>query len=915
MTKVNKSKFKIIIVIAVIVLFALYTYMSYRASYLQTLEIGQQYLKVLEENLKYKIELFVFNFIIIFTSIYIVNKLIKKGLKVFFDDEKKQMPKLPNKSIAFTIAIIASMIISDTLLEKLILFLNTIWFGNSDPIFNMDIGFYFFQKPFILLVMKYIIGLLVMLTLYMAAYYIIVFNQLLTGIDKELLKKSSFIKQIKINTILISIGIASVILLNTYDIVFSEFLTLKNLLNTKIIGAGLSDVTIRLWGYRILAVVIVISVILIIKNIDKTSWKRILKYIAIVPTYLVILFVVMVLFNAIFVNSNKLDKEKIYIGYNIENTKKAYGINIEEVTLDNAEAISENELKENTELIENIPVINDDVTLKTLNSLQTNSGYYTYRNTSIQKYTIDLKETLVYVSPREISSSDVSTYNNKTYEYTHGYGSIISSANQTTEGGNISYIQKGFTQLDEKIGIEEPRIYYGLETNSTIITNTENKKEFDYPITSTQNADYIYNGNGGIKISLLDRLILSIMNKDIDIAFATDVNENSKVLINRNIINRAKMVMPYLIYDEEPYLVITDSGEQIWVLDAYTISDQYPYSQKSIIEVQNGYKKEINYMRNSVKVLVNAYDGTMEFYITDRTDAIVMAYDKAYNGIFKDSADIPEDISKHFVYPKYLYNVQADILKLYHNVTEDILYRGDDAWGKAAYSTIAASTTTTKIEPYYIMVQNENKKEVGLMLPYTMHNKQNLTAYLIATANSDGSGSLKLYNYAQGSNIIGPLQLDKEIEQDETISKEIQSISVTGTKITKNVIIVPINNTILYVEPIYQQELNEKNAIPILKKIIVASGNKVAIGNNLQEALDNLVSQYAVNIKVENTDTIEDLINTIIEANNNLSDSTKSGNLEMIGKDITKLQDLINQLEEMKKKEDEDIKPLENEES
>ena len=196
------------------------------------------------------------------------------------------------------------------------------------------------------------------------------------------------------------------------------------------------------------------------------------------------------------------------------------------------------------------------------------------------------------------------------------------------------------------------------------------------------------------------------------------------------------------------------------------------------------------------------------------------------------------------------------------------------------------------------MVKENNENKVGLILPYTVQGKQNITSYLIGTINHDGSMKLKLYKFVSGSNVLGPRQLDKEIEQNEIISKEIESINVTGTKITKNIIIVPINNSLLYVEPIYQMQLNEKNAIPLLKKVVVAFGNKVAIGNDIQGALENLVSQSAVNITVESPDTLEDLINSIIEANQNLKDSTSIQNFEMIGKDITKLQELIDKLQE-----------------
>lgn len=906
------KKIKIISVIVFIILFAICSYVAYRANYLQILEVGEEYLSVFEQKSEYKLKLFVFNFVFIFLLIYINNILIKKGLKVFFDDEKKQIPKLPNKSIAFMLSAIISLVATSIMLEKVILYANSAWFGINDPIFGLDIGFYFFQKPFILLMLYYIVAILIILTIYTVAYYIIVFNVYLDGIDKELLVKSKFIKRLKINALLIVIGIAGIVFVNTYDIVFNEFITLKDSLSTKIIGAGLSDITIKLWGYRLLAVVIIVSAILILKYAGKGKLKRLLTSICIVPVYLVTMFIVLVVFNLLFVNNNKLDREKEYIGYNIDYTKQAYNLNIEETEYTNSDSITKEDLEENSDIINNIRLVDDTTTLKALNSLQTNSGYYSYRTTKLQKYSIDRQDALVYVSPREINTTDTSTYNNKTYEYTHGFGSIVTFANKVDETGNIEYVQKKFNLNDSKINIEEPRIYFGMQTNSTIITNSNNKSEFDYPINSTTSAEYQYKGKAGIKVGFLDRLILSVMNKDINITFSK-VNKDSKIIMNRNIIERAKTIIPDLLYDEEPYLIISDEGKQIWVLDAYTVSNEYPYSQRTIIKTGD-YKKEINYIRNSIKVLVDAYDGTVDFYIMDKTDPIAVAYQNTYSEVFQDGDTIPESITSHFVYPEYLYNVQSEILKMYHNVTEDVLYRGDDIWDYASFSSNSKTSANTEIEPYYTMVKDNNENKVGLVVPYTVDGKQNITSYLIGTTDVNGKLNLKLYKYSSGSNVLGPQQLDKEIEQDETISAEIQSINVTGTKITKSIIIVPINNSLLYVEPIYQQQLNEKNAIPLLKKVVVASGNKVAIGNNIEEALENLVSQSAVNIKVENTDTLEDLINTIIEANNNLKDSTKSQNFEMIGKDITKLQELIDQLEEQQEnnKQDEETKNNDN---
>ena len=899
MDKLKKLKIiKIISVIAFIILFALYSYISYRAEYLQILEIGEQYLSVFNTNNEYKIKMFLGSFVVLFLIISITNSSIRKGLKVFFDDEKKELPKLPNKSITFILSVIGSTILTMVFLEKTMLFFNNTWFGISDPVFGMDIGFFLFQKPFIELVLKYITTILVLLIGYTAAYYILVFNICLEGVDKELLLKSKFIKTLKIDAILIVITVACSTFLDTYDVVFNEFIALKDTLSTKLIGAGLTDITIKLWGYRILAVVMIVSVCFILKYIltqDKT--KQLLASVAIVPAYLLGLFIVIIGFNFIFVNSNKLDTQKQYIGYNIEYTKKAYNLTIEEQEYESSDSITKEEIEANLDIINNIKLVDEQTTLKTLNTLQTNSGYYAYRTTKLQKYKINGQDTLVYVSPREIISSTDGSKNNKMYEYTHGFGTIITDASSVDETGNIKYVQKSFNNNNSIINIVEPRIYFGMQTDSTIITNSDKKSEFDYPTNLTE---YTYNGNAGIKLNFIDRLILSIKNGDFNILFSS-TTKDSKFLLNRNIIERAKTIMPNLIYDEKPYMIISDEGKQIWVLDAYSVSNEYPYSQKTTVEVE-GYNKEINYIRNSVKVLVDAYNGTVDFYIMDKTDPIVMAYQRMYPDLFKDGDTIPTSISSRFVYSEYLYNVQAEVLKIYHNITEDVLYRGDDIWSYPTYTTTIKSFVSTKLEPYYTMVKENQENKVGMVIPYTVEGKQNITAFLIGTVNNNGEMKLKLYKYASGSNVLGPRQLDKEIEENETISKEIESINVTGTKITKSIIIVPINNSLLYVEPIYQTQLNEKNAIQLLKKVVVAFGNKAAIGDNIKEALENLVSQSAVNITIENTDTIEDLINSIIEANKNLKDSTATQNFEMIGKDITKLQELIDMLEKEEKK-------------
>ena len=900
LNKKKKNRTRMILVLLFLLLFAGISYIELRGSYLEYLELGQNYTNIFYTNLTYRYGIMAVNFVILYVILYFTNRGIKKGLKPFFEKEKKEIPKLPNKSLALVISALVSFVTSSALMQKIMLIANGTSFGIQDPIFGLDIAYYMFQKPVIETLALYFVILFVGLSIYIALYYVIAFNRYFDGVDGKMLKESLFMKKLTRNALLIIIGIAILTVINTQNTMFGKILTVKN--DLEIVGAGMTETTIKLWGYVIFAFVIIIFAYRALKYFKKGNTGKVLKNLAVIPGYLVVLFIVMVVFDLAFVSTNELDKEKEYIAENIKNTKNAYNINIEEKNIENSGTITSEEVEENANVINNIPVISKDAVSKTLENSQTVTGHYVYPNISIAKYNINEKNQLVYVAPREITNSG-RTYNNKTYEYTHGIGEIFTSATESSQNGNIQYIQKDIVGKDEKINISEPRIYFGLETKETIATNTKNKNEYDYTDENGTDQVYSYNGQAGLQLGFLDRLILGIKKGDINLAFSGEITNESKILINRDVITRAKKALPYLIYDEEPYTAVTDEGKIVWVLDAYTVSSSYPYSQYTSIE-HDGTKEKINYIRNSVKVIIDSYDGTMSYYITDRNDPIAMAYRNIYPSLFKELDEkIPEDISSHFVYPEFLYNVQAKILKVYHNVKPDVLYRADDVWDIAKFnSTKSTKSTGTYMEPYYTMVKTSDGEQLGLVQIYTPDEKQNIISYLVGS-NSNGNNELKLYKFSADSNIVGPMQLDKQLEEDEAISSELKSLNVTGTKLTKQMIAVPINNTILYVEPIYQTMLNESE-VPVLKKVVVASGNKVAIGDNLTKALENLLSKYAVDIEVENTDDVEGLIEAIIKANKNLTQSNENNDWEMMGKDIKKVQELIDSLEKVKEKED-----------
>ena len=906
----KKSKTRRRVVLLFILVVALFGYVIFRGEYLEILEIGEEYLGIFWQNVNYTGITFGINFVLLFLILYINNNRIKKALKPFFELENRQMPKLPNKSIAFILSVIVSVFTTEIILNQYMLFTNATAFGVTDPVFGLDIGYFMFQKPFIETMLMYAILLVIGITIYTVIYYIAVFNFCFDGVDRETFKKSKLLKQLFFNIKILALLLAGFVLIKTQDIGFDKFLNLQEDTAYSIYGAGVTDVTIKLWGYRILPLLIVISVFMAIWSFNKGKTKKVIGWILVVPIYIIILLIVMALFQAIFITPNELDREEDNIRNNITYTKEAYGIETDVFTIENGgSTITENTLSEMGDTINNIVIVDEDTVLKDLNTVQTEKGYYSYNTAKIASYRVNGTQKLVYVSPREIVG-DNGTYNNQTYEYTHGYGIVVTSATDTDSAGNLIKLQKNFNTSDSDIvAITEPRIYFGLQTDNNIVTNSKNRKEFDYPASSTANAENIYEGDAGLNLNFLDRFILGIKEGDLNLAFSSNVNNNSKILTNRNIIERARTLMPYLLYDENPYLVVNDAGELIWVLDAYTTSNYYPYSQKTILQLDTLNKLELNYIRNSVKVLINAYDGTIKFYITDITDPIASAYEKIYPDLFVDKDEkIPSDISSQFIYPEFLYNIQAEIAQRYHDIQPDVLYRGDDVWDIATHNTGKVSTKTgVDISPYYTMVKtiDSAQSRLGLVLPFTPLEKQNIISYMVATYEG-GEPKLTIYKFASDSNILGPMQLDTQIEQDEEISAELDSLNVTGTRITKNMVIVPLDNTLLYVEPVYQEYINEDDSVPTLKKVIVASGNKLAIGDDIKEALKNLVSQYAVNIEVENTDNIEDLVDAIIKANGNLKESTSNSNFEMIGKDIKRLQELIDQLEVLVEEEKEE---------
>lgn len=427
-----KKSIKSIIVIAFIIIIAITLAINIRGNFLEYQELGENYTSVYATNLVYRYLVMGVNFIILFLIMYFSGRGIKKGLRVFFEEDKKEMPKLPNKSIALIVSAISSIFIANIFTPKILLAFNQASFVRTDGIFNFDISFFIFTMPIMKMLILYGIGICASLIVYSSFYYILVFNKCFDGVDRDTLKNSLLIKNIIKYLKFIAINFSVYTLVRILDIVYDNFIKTNS--GLELIGAGSVDITIKVAGNIILAIVIIISVFLAASNFKKGNNSKVLKNLLIIPGYMVIMFVAVLGFDLIFVKPNQYDKEKQYIERNISYTKNAYGIDLNEETIDYTGTITEEEITKNKDIINNAVIISKKLALQNLNEDQTEKGYYTYRTAGIYKN----ENKLAYLSPKEISNVG-RTYNSRTYEYTHGNGVILTSTTSLTEDGGVEY--------------------------------------------------------------------------------------------------------------------------------------------------------------------------------------------------------------------------------------------------------------------------------------------------------------------------------------------------------------------------------------------------------------------------------------------------------------------------------------------
>lgn len=603
-------------------------------------------------------------------------------------------------------------------------------------------------------------------------------------------------------------------------------------------GAGFTDVNVTLWMLRILCVLSVLSAILFVVRMKQKKYKKLLS----VPVLMIVVGLVgsgaAYLIQNLVVSPDEINKESEYLARNIEYTQYAYqldDVDVKPFAADNT--LTYKDINENTETINNIRVNDFDPAQQFYNQTQSIRQYYTFNDVDVDRYMINGKYTQTFLTAREIDESKRGndSWLNTHLKYTHGYGIALSRVDKVTASGQPDVLIGNIppeSQVDE-IQIERPEIYFGELSNDYIIVGT-NEKEFDYP-DGDSNKYTTYEGDAGIKLNFFNRVLFSIREGSLKMFTSSNIDSNSRIIINRNVMERVRKIMPYLSYEDDPYMVTVD-GKLYWMVDAYTLSSYYPYSEPYG-------EGSVNYIRNSVKVVVDAYNGDVDFYIVDDKDPIAETFAKIYPTLFKSFDQMPEGLKAHIRYPNNLFQIQASVYGKYHMEDVNVFYQKEDVWDIA--SEIYGMEKQQMKPNYYIAkLPGEEKAEFFNSLPFTPKSKQNMTALMVARNDGDNYGQLVLYQFPKSRTIYGPEQIEAQIDQNTEISKEFSLWNSSGTKYRRgNMFIIPINTSILYLEPVYLEAQN--SSIPEVKRIIMAYDDEIAYEETLAECLVSLFGDGA----------------------------------------------------------------------
>ncbi|MBU5301943.1 UPF0182 family protein [Clostridium sporogenes] len=835
-------------------------------------------------------------FIIFFISIWMYYKsLMINRDKSIIDIElnKKDYGKKLFFIFNFIVSIFLAYIFSNSYWYRILQFNNSVDFNVKDPIFFKDVSFYVFKLPLFESLYKVIISLLLFLVITTFIAYFILEAKYKIQSKKDINLKNinhgikSFAgKQLAIVSGLIILFISFGHLIKIWNLVYSS--------NGVSFGASYTDVHATLLFYKIIVVITLISSIVTLLSIVKGKFKPVSICIGITIFLIVSQNIASFLVQNFIVKSNEKTLEQPYIKNNIDLTRKAFALDdIEIRDFDIKNDLQKQDITDNKASIDNVRINSFKPTLEFYNQVQIIRYYYTFNDIDIDRYNINGKYNQVFLAAREIDTDALNpnTWQNRHLIYTHGFGAVMNKVNSVTSEGQPDFVIKDIPPYNKtNIKLTNPRIYFGEKTNDYVIVNTK-INEFDYP-KEDSNKTNKYNGHAGIKMSFINRLLFAINKKDINFLLSKDIKKDSKIIINRNIVERAKKIAPFLTYDNDPYMVIYN-GKIYWIIDAYTTTNRYPYSEPY---------DNINYIRNSAKVVIDSVDGDINFYITDKKDPIVNNYAKIFKGLFKEEKDAPKEIREHFRYPKDLFSIQSKVLGKYHVKDPGVFYNGEDLWEVSKDQKHVEGETNTNDAPYIIMkLPEQNKEEMVLLNYFNVMKKDNMIALFGARMDGEQYGKKILYKLPSDKTIYSPYLFKQKINQDTNISKELSLWNREGSQVQYgDTIILPIKNSLLYIEPLYLRA-SGKNSIPEMKRVILSYNDKLVLSSSIQEGIKEIFNSKDNKINDKNekdsTKTIDDSkLKKAQEYYNKAIEAQKNGDWTKYGQNINELGNILNSI-------------------
>lgn len=824
--------------------------------------------------------------------------------------------------VAF-VAAMSSMSAWETILK----YLNPSEFGITDPIYERDVGFYFFQLPLLEGIQSWLLSLCFLGLITAIAVYA---TKEIASLNTQQQRDWKYALERRLGNLLtgnakvhVSLLLVAIALLLALGFWFDRFELLYSAEGV-VFGAGYTDVNARLQAYWFMLFATLALAFLFIA----TLWRRSFNWaIYGLGFYLIANMLVTGFYpwaqQRFIVQPNELEKERPYIANNIELTNQAYDLTeIDRRSFPAENALTQSSLSTNEATLRNIRLWDYRPLLSTYRQLQEIRPYYRFRDVDIDRYTLDGNYRQVMLSPRELDydrvPADAQTWVNERLKYTHGYGVVMSPVNQVTSEGLPDFFIRNIPPVTEvDLDLSEAAIYYGEETDNYIFTGMSTE-EFDYPQGSS-NASTMYEGTGGVPIpSMWQRLAYAYDFGSLETLISNYFTPDSRIHYRRNIRDRIQTIAPFLQLDNDPYIAIVDGRVQ-WIVDAYTMGDRFPYSEPaaqaadiipnlSPSNVQTIGRNNFNYIRNSVKIVVDAFDGTLQFFVIDPDDPVLNTYRKIFPSLFTANDAIPENIQQHFRYPLDLFKVQSQVYLLYHMTNPEVFYNREDLW---RFPTEVYEGNAQLMEPYYIIMRlpERESEEFILIMPFVPVSRDNMIAWMAGNSDGEHYGEMLLYEFPKQELVFGPSQIEARIDQNPEISQQLTLWSQEGSRVIRgDLLVIPVEQSLLYVEPVYLRA--EQGELPELRRVIVAYGDQVVMRETLEQALSSIfgetvqTEEEAPPAPTEGTapstlsGDMRSLIDSLAETYDRAQTALAEGDWERYGEAQQEIEALIEQLQD-----------------